>query len=133
MHYLSAADIIRINARLQQRFGTEPAIRDAVALDYIVQSAEQEVFGVKLYRSAVELGTYYLIKITKKHCFNDANKRTALISFVCFLMRNGYELRPDAQITLATEVVKIAAADRESDELWSEVKDHVAQAIEEVR
>lgn len=129
MKYLSAASIIAINVRIQQRFGTTPSIRDAEALDYIVKSASQEVFGRVLYPEIEQLATFYLIKVTKKHVFNEANKRTALQSAVMFLDRSGYELKVDHQIRVAKQVVRIAQINGEPDSLRRETEMLVRESI----
>lgn len=129
MEYLTAKSIITINTRIQQRAGTTPIIRDAAALNYIVESARQEVFGQTLYRTVEDLATFYLIKVTKKHIFNDANKRTAFQSMVMFLKLNGYELSVDSQIKVAEQIVSVAKVDGEPDMLRLETLDVVSQSI----
>lgn len=129
MKYLSAEDIIILNTQIQLRFGTVPSIRDAIALDYVVKSASQEVFGRVLYDSLQALAAFYLLKVTKKHVFNDANKRTAFQSCALFLNKNGYQLKEDHQIDVAKQIVVIAQVDGEDDALWQRTLELVTTSI----
>lgn len=133
MKHLSAEDIIILNTQIQLRFGTVPSIRDAAALDYIVKSASQEVFGRLLYGSLEELAAFYLLKVTEKHVFNDANKRTAFQSCALFLNNNGYQLKEDRQIDVAKQIVLIAQVDGEDDALWQSTFEMVKGAIVQLK
>jgi death-on-curing protein len=129
VEYLTAENIIAINMRIQQRAKTSPSIRDAAALDYIVKSASQAVFGQVLYDSIESLATFYLIKVAKKHVFNDANKRTAFQSMIKCLSINGYELIDSTQIDVAKQIVQIAQLDGETDELKAQTLELVTHSI----
>ena len=129
MAYLSAEEIIILNSQIQDHFGTEPSLRDANALDYIVKSAGQEVFGQVLYGSIEELVAFYIMKVVKKHVFNDANKRTAFQSGALCLDKNGYRFKHDCHITIAKQIVIIAQADGEDDSLWRNTVEIVRSSI----
>ena len=55
-------------------------------------------------------------KITKKHIFEDGNKRTAYISTLLFLHRNGYQLRLTTDEAEAL-ILQITLADDTEDEM----------------
>ena len=57
--------------------------------------------------SIVEVAALYAEVIAKGHVFNDANKRTALVSMLAFLDLNGYTLTAD-QNKLADQIVFLA-------------------------
>lgn len=128
MTYLTLTEIIAINVQIQRHSQTLPAIRDDAALDYIIQSANQAVFGKQLYNTPVKLATYYVIKLTKKHVFNDANKRTAYLALMLFLAKNQLKFIGN-HLVLAQLIVKIAQVDGESDEIWAETNDYLMQNI----
>ncbi|WP_057771069.1 type II toxin-antitoxin system death-on-curing family toxin [Lactobacillus selangorensis] len=129
MKYLTAEDIISINVEVQNYYGTSPLIRDDVALDYIVQSADQVVFGKRLYDTSAKLGAYYVIKLTKKHIFNDANKRTAYLALNFFLAKNNLEFVGE-HLTLANMIIKIAQVDGETDEMWERMNAYLEENIQ---
>lgn len=59
------------------------------------------------FTSATEIAALYAEVIAKGHVFNDANKRTALISMLTFLDLNGYMLIAD-QNEMADRMVDLA-------------------------
>lgn len=95
----------------------------------LLNPPKQEVFDRVLYQGIEQLASFYLIKVTKKHVFNDANKRTALQSAAMFLDLNGYELRVDHQIQVAKQVVKIAQVDGEPDSVRQETEKLIHESM----
>jgi len=67
-------------------------VRDHLALQALVGSPRQEVFGKKLYPTIFEKAAIYARGIIMNHPFVDGNKRTGMTSAVVFLENNGYLL-----------------------------------------
>ncbi|MDN6447570.1 MAG: type II toxin-antitoxin system death-on-curing family toxin, partial [Lacticaseibacillus paracasei] len=65
MKYLSEDQIIAINVVVQKQQERTPQLKDANALNDIVQSAQQEVFGIALYQDLASLATFYYLKLIK--------------------------------------------------------------------
>lgn len=131
MRYLSKTEIVTINVCIQQHYGQKAAIRDVEALDYIVRSAAQSVFGRQLYETEVDLATFYFVKLIKKHVFNDCNKRTAYLSVLDCLALNEVPFRPDAtqRRRLADLAIHVAQVDAEPQSLWTEVQTTIQAMI----
>ncbi|RXT19480.1 death-on-curing protein [Lacticaseibacillus chiayiensis] len=123
MEYLTQDEMISINAITQIDQHQQPSVRDAEALDYIVKSAKQEVFGSVLYDTAEKLTAFYFIKLIKKHVFNDANKRTAYTAAFLFLDKNNCHLpsSKEFQLQFAQLAIEIAKTEGESKALWEKV------------
>ena len=62
-----------------------------------------------------ELAAAYGFGLAKNHPFNDANKRTALISVRLFLKLNGYNLAASPEDKYKT-IIRLAASDMSEDE-----------------
>ncbi|KRN25336.1 type II toxin-antitoxin system death-on-curing family toxin [Lacticaseibacillus camelliae] len=131
MKYLSQSELITINVCLQQEANQRASIRDAKALDYIVRSAHQDVFGQQLYANATDLAIFYFVKLIKKHVFNDGNKRTAYLSFLDCLALNHITFKPDSaqRRQLAELAIHVARVDGEPQSLWNEVKAIVQEML----
>ena len=131
MDALTEAEIITINVVIQRRNNQISSIRDPESLDYIIRSAKQEVFGQVLYGSVVELTAFYFIKLTKKHVFNDANKRTAVTAATLFLEKNHCQLPADNdfQLEISNLAIHVAKVDGESDTLKARVEDFFRKHI----
>lgn len=129
MEFLTSREITVMNRRLQETYGTSQLIRDSEALDYIVKSASQEVFGRRLYDSVEQLSAYYLIKITKKHIFNDANKRTAFLATNKFLKKNGFKFAVPKQYEIANLIIEVAKVNGEPDSLCNHVETILTESI----
>ena len=85
VNYLSEVDILTINARIIQREGEKHQVshvRDAEALHFLIEQPKQISFGQELYPTFSSKAGILLIKLIKKHVFDDANKRTATIAFL---------------------------------------------------
>lgn len=111
--YLSEKDILSINARIIQREGEKDQkshIRDAEALHFLIEQPRKVNFGQELYPTFSAKAGILLIKLIKKHVFEDANKRTASIAFLLFLERNSCHLTCSWK-ELADLVLKIAKTD----------------------
>ena len=131
MKYLTRELLISLNVFIQQKQGTKSLIKDVASLDYIVKSAGQFVFGRALYPTAVDVSAFYFINIIKKHAFNDANKRTAVLALYASLKANDvkYLNDHDSRLGIGNLAIHLASVDGVSKELASEVKSMIANLI----
>lgn len=98
-----------------------PGIRDRGAIDSIVARVE----NLHLYEKEHDLfvlSAAYLLSIARGHGFNDANKRTALLSALVFLAINGID--KSAPLSFADYVAEAAQG------LYS--LEEVAEALREI-
>ena len=82
--------IEKINALAIQQYSTNEQIQTVSpsALNMIVNSPEQFVFGKPLYPTIFDKATILFVQLIKKHVFANANKRTAFFVLVKFLQFN---------------------------------------------
>jgi len=97
MKYLKKTDFTLINKMtVEQHGGNFVGPNNFLhenALDYLVEAAEGEMFGNKLYPTFAAVAALYFHSVISNHIFQDGNKRTGLASAVLFLKLNGYNLR----------------------------------------
>lgn len=121
MNYLIQEEIVAVNRYVLEGVGQKyQGIQYPEGLSLIVEQPQMVVFGHTLYPTIWLKAAYIMQKITKKHIFADGNKRTAYLTTLLFLRKNGYKLNFTAdegealvmQITLAedteNEMLKIA-------------------------
>lgn len=92
MNYLQVEDVVRINTKLisETSQGELIGIKDAAALDMAINQPKQIVYGEELYPTIYDKAAILAINLAKKHPFQNANKRTALVSMIVFFTINGY-------------------------------------------
>lgn len=66
-------------------------------LESIVANLYQTFGGKELYRSIEEKSAHLLYFIIKDHPFADGNKRIASVTFIYFLKRNNYLMKPSGE------------------------------------
>lgn len=118
MKYLTVEDIIRINAKLITKTsqGELIGIKDAAALDMAINQPKQIVFGEDLYPTIYDKAAILAINLAKRHPFQNANKRTALVSMLVFFNMNGYTTELDRQEAVQF-ILNITTSKQEFDEL----------------
>ena len=118
MKYLKVEDIIRINAKLITKTsqGELIGIKDASALDMAINQPKQIVFGEDLYPTIYDKAAILAINLAKRHPFQNANKRTALVSMLVFFNMNGYTTVLDRQEAVQF-ILNITTSKQEFDEL----------------
>ena len=80
MNYLSAEEIVAVNKRVLERMGQKATdLQYPQGLSVVVEQPQMVVFGTELYPTIWLKAAYIMQKITKKHIFEDGNKRTAYI------------------------------------------------------
>lgn len=98
MEYLSKEMLVAINQSVIERsVNGHFEMQYSEGLDIIVQQPQQVLFGRELYPTIWLKAAFIVQKITKKHIFQDGNKRTALIATAFFLNMNGYHLEFDLE------------------------------------
>src|SRR5699024_6767044 len=102
IRYLTERELVMINTLQIQRYSPEEQIgvKEPTALNMCVALPKQDVFdkAAILYQ-----------KLVQKHCFHNANKRTALVAVHTFLRLNGVTLNvsnkeiEDYTVAIATD------------------------------
>ncbi|CZQ86714.1 death on curing protein [Trichococcus flocculiformis] len=125
---LSESQLIAINVYLIQRYSPDELIgvKDSGSLHMCVNSVYATAFGEEVYPSIIEKAAILFINLVKKHCFHNANKRTAFVALEAFLTLNSKELSltTDEAISLCVNVATW-------DESFDALKDMVIKEISE--
>jgi len=109
---LSAAEIIDINRQAIEQFGgrsfVEPGnFANENSLLYILEAINTTYFGQDLYPTLAEKAAAIGWTVIAEHVFNDANKRTGMLTCQLFLEINNYDLSISG-LPLDAEVIDIA-------------------------
>jgi prophage maintenance system killer protein len=85
------------------------------ALDGILGSIEQTMFGEPLYRSREEKAAHLLYFVIKDHPFSDGNKRIGSFLFMLYLQQEGmaHRLNPQGLTALALLIAESAPASKD--------------------
>jgi prophage maintenance system killer protein len=85
------------------------------ALDAILGSIEQTMFGEPLYRSREEKAAHLLYFVIKDHPFSDGNKRIGSFLFMLYLQQEGmaHRLNPQALTALALLIAESASSSKD--------------------
>ena len=85
------------------------------ALEGILGSIEQTMFGESLYRSREEKAAHLLYFIVKDHPFTDGNKRIGSLLFLMYLNQESvaHRLNPQALTALTLLIAESAPADKD--------------------
>jgi prophage maintenance system killer protein len=85
------------------------------ALEGILGSIEQTMFGESLYRSREEKAAHVLYLVIKDHPFSDGNKRIGSFLFMLYLQqeRMTHQLNPQALTALALLIAESAPANKD--------------------
>lgn len=94
IRYLTERELVMINTLQIQRYSPEEQIgvKEPTALNMCVALPKQAVFDKELYPTLFDKAAILYQKLVQKHCFYNANKRTALVALHTFLRLNGLEL-----------------------------------------
>ncbi|MCC5894387.1 MAG: type II toxin-antitoxin system death-on-curing family toxin [Alkalibacterium sp.] len=128
MNSLSEKQVIYFNVYLIKKDSPEEfvGVKEPTALNMCLQSIHQTAFGEEVYPTLEEKAAILFINLVKKHCFHNANKRTAFMSLVYFLRINGLHL--SLQTETAVEVcVTVATWDKP----FNELKEMIVQVVKD--
>ena len=92
MNALSFEQVLRLHARLIERFGGEAGVRDLGLLESAVARPFAEFGGVEAHPEAHEKAAALMHGLAMNHPFVDGNKRVALATLLIFLEVNGHRL-----------------------------------------
>lgn len=126
MNSLSEKQVIYFNVYLIKKDSPEEfvGVKEPTALNMCLQSIHQTAFGEEVYPTLEEKAAILFINLVKKHCFHNANKRTAFMSLVYFLRINGLQL--SLQTETAVELcVTVATWDKPFNELKDMITDFI--------
>ncbi|TPE00630.1 type II toxin-antitoxin system death-on-curing family toxin [Enterococcus sp. PF-2] len=126
MIFLTAADVIRINAKVivQYSKGEMIGVKDASALDMAINQPSQAVLGKELYPTIFDKASILAINLVKRHPFHNGNKRTALVSMITFLQLNGY-VTNFSQDEAVHFILTITTSKKEFNDLKEEVASYL--------
>jgi len=126
--YLSSSDVLAIHDQLVLFFVKEedpidpPGPRDIALLDSAVDRPLTSLGSIRKYPSVTMAGAALFHSIIHNHPFHNGNKRTAMVSLLEYLRRNGIQLDTSVKkeqlytfaLSVASHQIKV------SDEWWSE-------------
>lgn len=105
---LTEKDIILANTYLIKTVSpAEPiGLRDPGALNMCLNALDHTIFGEEAYPALSDKAAILFLNLMKKHCFHNGNKRTAYMSLLLFLRKNGYrmDLDTDTAVQLCVNV-----------------------------
>ncbi|MBI4788962.1 MAG: type II toxin-antitoxin system death-on-curing family toxin [Chloroflexi bacterium] len=92
MEYLTVEEILAIHIEVIREFGGTPEVLSLERLRSSAESPHQTMFGDELYPDLVSKAAILFFALIKNHPFLDGNKRTALLSLLEFVKRNGHAI-----------------------------------------
>jgi len=92
---LTPEQIIAIHDEELSTTGGLSGIKDRGYIDFLSEKPFSEYFGEEQYPGLFMKAAVLMHGIILAHCFNDCNKRTAVLCTYTFLYLNGYELIAD--------------------------------------
>lgn len=121
-------EIIAINVYMINEFspGEQIGVKFPTALEMTVKSVSQTVSKKEVYPTIEERVAMIYINLIKKHCFYNANKRTAHVSMVTFLDINGKKWTMNEQKS-EDLAVYVATYDGPFDTLKVEIVDSIKE------
>ncbi|MDZ7836364.1 MAG: type II toxin-antitoxin system death-on-curing family toxin [Alkalibacterium sp.] len=124
MKTLSEKQVIFFNVYLIKKDSPEEfiGVKESTALNMCLQSIHLTAFGEEVYPTLEEKAAILFINLVKKHCFHNANKRTAFMTLVYFLRINGQHLSMATEEAVET-CVTVATWDQPFDELKELITD----------
>ena len=105
--YLTLEQILVIHEDQIDRYGGSHGLRDLALLESAIFRPQSTFSGEDLYPTVFDKAAALLHSLIQNHPFIDGNKRTATVSLIVFLIKNGYELRVSND-TLVEIVLKIS-------------------------
>lgn len=104
--YLSLDELLIIHTDQIERYGGSHGIRDIGLIESALYRPQSSFGGDDLYSNIFDKGAVFVHSLLLNHGFVDGNKRTAIASFLVFLMLNSFrlEVEQDALITFALSI-----------------------------
>jgi death on curing protein len=99
-HWIPLHTVLAIHNAQLARFGGMPGIRTVGLVESAVVRPQQ-IHHYQPDSSMARLAAAYAFGLTRNHGFIDGNKRTAFLTALVFLERNGWELEaPEPEVVL---------------------------------
>ncbi|MEI5993042.1 type II toxin-antitoxin system death-on-curing family toxin [Candidatus Enterococcus mansonii] len=133
MKYLSVKQVVAINT-YQIQIGSPneiTGVKEHSALEMAINMPKATAFGVEMYPTIESKAGVLLINLVQKHCFHNANKRTAAQTMLIFLKLNNYEFNVSDD-DLVEFVVSIATWRKGFDELKINVEDFIRKHMAKI-
>ena len=105
--YLNIVEMMIINEEI---IGAQSRLRDVDLLESAVLRPQSSAFGQDAYPTIIDKAAAQFHSLLRNHAFVDGNKRTSVVALLMFLRLNGYNVRWNAEHTLAM-ILKIATGD----------------------
>ena len=90
--FLTLDDVLEIHSDQLARYGGLDGFIDRGVVESALAQPQASMFGEFLHRDIAEMAAAYLFHFAATQGFVDGNKRTALVTTLVFLARNGYRL-----------------------------------------
>lgn len=126
MKYLSAQQLLFIQARLISETGGETGLRDLALLESAVARPRATFDGRDLYPGIFEKTAALLDSLINNHAFVDGNKRVGITSAAMFLRINGYHIL-SSQKGLEEFTLQVAISHPPIKEIAEWLKKHSAE------
>ena len=97
MKHLTIEQVLRLHARLIDRFGGAPGVRDPGALDAALARPFAAFGGHEGFPTVPEKAAALLHGLVTAHAFVDGNERVGLAATLVWLEVNGHGLALDAE------------------------------------
>jgi len=126
MRTLTEKQVIFFNVYLIKKDSPEEfiGVKEPTALNMCLESINQTAFNEEVYPTLEEKAAILFINLVKKHCFHNANKRTAYMTLNYFLRIN------DRHVSMNTdEAVNLCVTVATWDKPFDELKDMVTELI----
>jgi death-on-curing protein len=118
IEYVSEQEVVALHDDALREFGGKPGILDAAALCSSLALPKTAVFGTERFPTIIEKAAAYCYFIARNHPFVDGNKRTAFLTALHFLRKNGLTPRFDPAVTYDV-LTRVAAGTGTLEELNS--------------
>lgn len=89
---INVSQVIEINKTVISKTGGTFTILNKDLLEQSVNSIYQTFDGNELYPNILDKASQICYSLCKNHCFEDGNKRTALVTMLVLLDINGYNI-----------------------------------------
>jgi death-on-curing protein len=92
MKYLRVEQVLRTHARVIEKSGGDPGVRDFGLLDSAVAQPRAGFGGRDLYPELADKAAALAFSLVMNHPFSDGNNRTGYAAMMMFLSRNGHTI-----------------------------------------
>jgi len=119
VHYLSSNEVLLIHDHAIGEFGGSFGLMSPGQLESSIAAPRQTMFGEELYPDLFSKAAILFYLLVMNHAFVDGNKRTAALSLIEFLERNGYTLNAaNDELYQFTIDVASSVSTKEEVEMW---------------